>query len=1379
MASTPITPIPAPVANFSNVTSIDLNGTSATGTCTLSGISIPGIAGCTYSCWVQSTDFANSADMRILTMSHASGASYELKFSGSTRQLVAYENEAPSSITLDPTPLTNSGENTRWYQICVTSTSTTLVAGTITLYVNGVSVDSGSGQMLPAVTTIAISPASNYFYGMIDEMAIWDSPLTAAQVATLYTNASGLGGKASNINNLSASDFSNERSMSFDGINDAFATASGGLPITGDISYSYSVWIKPLAGITSGCILVDSGSSTASNWKSSRTLIQFQGTAVHVYENDANNSNTSLIQYGGSAPDTWTHYVVTSVGNGDPDSLKLYVNGKFVKSGDGIALHASPYSQAWKLGNAWGFAGPAVAIIDEFAVWNGTILTATEIELIYSGAGVGMPGNIAITPGLTVADHYWRLGDLTDTDEVVYDRIGSLNMAAISGPVTSSSVPTDDLKIWWRMGDFPDDTEGNPGYIYNVAGATNRLEINDDVTITTPSEKWGPASDDRFQITTQENSGTGLIPRVLNQNSVTFDGINQSYSSPIGEGPDFTVGGNGMTLNCNVKLNSTPSGTRAIFGQANVDVAGTYTAFFIYMSGTTLGAYAADSSSGDAVGMAIATLSNDIWYTVTVTLYPSGNMIGYVWGNQYGTPVAINAGFGATWSANRCWSIGAWRWGSGANPPLADFADIQIDECVVFNHAWPHADIISWAARAYYRPDWSTPPVNYMIAFKDKLGYPLAWWRMGDTTDDSETKMLDATFSNVYSTEFNGSTDYFASGTGTGLDTATNYSVSMWVKIPAAGRATMGSGKYGSSSYWKSRRCGISCYYNGAYWGNAIGFADTSGNISEYSNGGVTVAALTATAWVDDTWTHILCTRGSSATKIYVNGTQSGTDGSVCTVASTVLAQRWRVGKAPSDENTDYSNGLMDEVCVWHEELTALQVAEVYASGNAFDISNFSGTQPKHWWRMGDLTDSGGAGGTIYDRGTESANLTAGDGEGGGAPTISSTVVTASNALTGSGLSASDIQDEVPIIYLDSPVSQNAVGGPYFVPPTIITPIQAPYVNPVPIPSGVSPSSGPLEGGTTITISGANFVGVTAVTVGGIACTSVTTVSAISITAVTPVGTAGAKDIVIAAAGGTGTLSSAFTYMFNYYSTEFNGSTDYFASGTGTGLDTATNYSVSMWVKIPAAGRATMGSGKYGAESYWKSRRCGISCYYNGAYWGNAIGFADTSGNISEYSNGGVTVAALTATAWVDDTWTHILCTRGSSATKIYVNGTQSGTDGSVCTVASTVLAQRWRVGKAPSDEYTDYSNGLMDEVCVWHEELDSDDATELYHLGTALDMSTFTGTAPKHWWRMGDLTDSGGAGGTIYDRGTESADLTAGDGEGGGAPAIVADVPS
>ena len=76
----------------------------------------------------------------------------------------------------------------------------------------------------------------------------------------------------------------------------------------------------------------------------------------------------------------------------------------------------------------------------------------------------------------------------------------------------------------------------------------------------------------------------------------------------------------------------------------------------------------------------------------------------------------------------------------------------------------------------------------------------------------------------------------------------------------------------------------------------------------------------------------------------------------------------------------------------------------------------------------------------------------------------------------------------------------------------------------------VVPNSGPVSGGTLITITGTNFTGATSVTIGGTAATSFSVVSATQITAVTPVGTVGAKDVAVTTAGGTATFVGGFIY---------------------------------------------------------------------------------------------------------------------------------------------------------------------------------------------------------------------------------------------------------
>ena len=79
--------------------------------------------------------------------------------------------------------------------------------------------------------------------------------------------------------------------------------------------------------------------------------------------------------------------------------------------------------------------------------------------------------------------------------------------------------------------------------------------------------------------------------------------------------------------------------------------------------------------------------------------------------------------------------------------------------------------------------------------------------------------------------------------------------------------------------------------------------------------------------------------------------------------------------------------------------------------------------------------------------------------------------------------------------------------------------------------SSVSPATGSTAGGTAITITGTSLTGATSVTVGGIAATSVVVVSSTSVTAVTPAGTVGAKNVAVTTPNGTATATNAFTYF--------------------------------------------------------------------------------------------------------------------------------------------------------------------------------------------------------------------------------------------------------
>ena len=94
-----------------------------------------------------------------------------------------------------------------------------------------------------------------------------------------------------------------------------------------------------------------------------------------------------------------------------------------------------------------------------------------------------------------------------------------------------------------------------------------------------------------------------------------------------------------------------------------------------------------------------------------------------------------------------------------------------------------------------------------------------------------------------------------------------------------------------------------------------------------------------------------------------------------------------------------------------------------------------------------------------------------------------------------------------------------------------------------PSASSASPNSGPVTGGTTVTILGSGFQSGASVAFGGVAATSVNLVSSTEIQAVTPSSTAGTVAITVTNSNSqTATLAAAFTF-FHTISLSWTGST--------------------------------------------------------------------------------------------------------------------------------------------------------------------------------------------------------------------------------------------
>ena len=125
----------------------------------------------------------------------------------------------------------------------------------------------------------------------------------------------------------------------------------------------------------------------------------------------------------------------------------------------------------------------------------------------------------------------------------------------------------------------------------------------------------------------------------------------------------------------------------------------------------------------------------------------------------------------------------------------------------------------------------------------------------------------------------------------------------------------------------------------------------------------------------------------------------------------------------------------------------------------------------------------------------------------------------------------------------------------------------------VPSINSISPTNGSAAGGTTITVTGSLFTTATIVTIGGTICTSSTLVSSTSITCVTPPGTLGTHDVVVASSSGSATLLNAFTYDPPFSLTSISPDSGPTAGGTNVTITGTDLEQALTWKQVSAGNR--------------------------------------------------------------------------------------------------------------------------------------------------------------------------------------------------------------
>ena len=253
-------------------------------------------------------------------------------------------------------------------------------------------------------------------------------------------------------------------------------------------------------------------------------------------------------------------------------------------------------------------------------------------------------------------------------------------------------------------------------------------------------------------------------------------------------------------------------------------------------------------------------------------------------------------------------------------------------------------------------------------------------------------------------------------------------------------------------------------------------------------------------------WTHVATTYDGSTVKGYINGIQVLTQ----TVALQLGSRTSDVYLGAGADGSVPLNGNVDELSIYNRALSATEVQAIYQAGPAGKTS----AVPAPTVASISPTSGSTLGGTsVTITGTNftgATGVTFGGTAATGVTVVNATTITATTPAKAAGTAS---------VVVTTPSGSNAAN-------TLFT-----YAAPVP-PSvtGVSPSSGSTSGGTSVTITGTNFIGATGVTFGGTAATGVTVVNATTITATTPAKAAGTASVVVTTPSGSNAANTLFTY---------------------------------------------------------------------------------------------------------------------------------------------------------------------------------------------------------------------------------------------------------
>jgi uncharacterized delta-60 repeat protein len=524
--------------------------------------------------------------------------------------------------------------------------------------------------------------------------------------------------------------------------------------------------------------------------------------------------------------------------------------------------------------------------------------------------------------------------------------------------------------------------------------------------------------------------------------------------------------------------------------------------------------------------------------------------------------------------------------------------------------------------------------------------------------------------------------------------------VEYWVNFNSALNAVNVAKRNGSSDAWQA---GI-VYSGGNFLLQFVG--NTSGGLFDWYS-----APLSSPVGV---WTHVAVTYDGSTVKGYINGTQVLTQSVALQLSSRnadIFVGNYAGTSLPLDAK-------LDELSIYNRALSAAEVLAIFQAGST------GKTSPPTVTSLSPNSGSTAGGTNVTITGTNFTGATSvafgGD---------AATNVTVVNATTLTATTPAGTAGAASVIVATAG-GTNSANSLYT------------YVTPPPTVTSISPSSGTTLGGTSVTLTGTNFIGATSVTFGGSAATNVSVVNATTITATTPAGSAGTASVIVTTPAGTNSANSLYTYVAppagpvawlsadghadditgNGNHGVVNGSVPYVAgkvgqafSFTGNGANSvripnsaslqSADITVEYWIYLNSA-QNSINVTKRSASGAGDAWQVGL-LYSGGNHLLQFIGYVTNVGMVDWYS------PPLSSPV---GTWTHVAVTYTNSTIRGFVNGVM------VLEQVPISLQLQLRgadifVGASPSG--TAGLDGKIDELTFYNRALSGSEIQTIYNAGS------------------------------------------------------------